>query len=91
MTRRLAVPFAGKHVETAHVSSWLRLTTAGAVLFGPARMALIRAARTGDRSRLHRMERAWATATSRALGLRVSAEGLDNVDPAEQYPRRTAT
>ena len=85
MTRRLAVPFAGKRVEAANAASWLRLTTAGAVLFGPARMALIRAARTGDRSRLHRMERTWARAASRALGLRVSTNGLDNVDPAEQY------
>ena len=85
MTRRLAVPFAGQRVEAADASSWLRLTTAGAVLFGPARMALIMAARTDDRGRLHRMERAWASATSKALGLRVSAVGFDNVDPAEQY------
>ncbi len=82
---RLAVPFAGKRVEAVDTSSWLRLTTAGAVLFGPARMALIKAARSGDRGRLHRMERTWAMAASRALGLHVSARGLDNVDPAEQY------
>ncbi len=82
---RLAVPFAGKRVEATDASSWLRLTAAGAVLFGPARMALIKAARTGDRSRLHRMERAFAIATSKALGMRVSVEGLDNVDPTGQY------
>ena len=85
MTRRLAVPFAGKRVEAGDAFTWLRLTIAGAALFGPARTALIRAGRKGDRRRLHRLERQWAMAASSALGLGVALRGLDQVDPSQQY------
>lgn len=85
MIRGLAVPFAGKRVEAGDALTWLRLTTAGAALFGPARIALIRAGRTGDRRRLHKLERQWAMAASTALGLRVALRGLDHVDPSRQY------
>ncbi len=85
MARSLAVPFAGERVTAAGPLTWLRLTAAGAVLFGPARAALIRAGRSGNRRRLHTLERAWAGAASRALGIHIDTIGFELVDPSERY------
>lgn len=85
MARALAVPFAGARVTAADPLAWLRLTAAGAVLFGPARVALLRAARNGDRRRLHAIERWWAGAATRALDVRIEAAGLEHVDPTQRY------
>ena len=85
MARTLAVPFAGERVTAAGPFTWLRLTAAGAVLFGPARAALISAGRSGNRERLHALERAWAYAASRALGIHIDVLGLELVDPSERY------
>jgi len=85
MSRSLAVPFAGERVSTGDVATWLRLTFAGALLFGPARPVVIQAARSGRRQRLHGLERAWARAASAALGMQLDVHGLDRVDPGERY------
>jgi len=85
MARTFAIPFAGERATTDDPISWLRLTAAGAILFGPARAALIRAGRKGNRRRLHRLERTWASAATKALGIRINARGLDLVDPSERY------
>jgi len=85
MTRALAVPFAGTRVTAADPLTWLRLTGAGAVLFGPGRAALLSAARNGNRRRLHAMERRWASAARRALDIRIDKAGFEHVDPTRQY------
>lgn len=85
MARTFAIPFGGERATTDDPIAWLRLTAAGAILFGPARTALIRAGRKGNRRRLHQLERTWASAATRALGIRINARGLDLVDPSEHY------
>jgi 1-acyl-sn-glycerol-3-phosphate acyltransferase len=85
MARQLAVPFAGKRVVAGNAVTWLRLTAAGAVLFGPARASLIRAGNSGDRRRLHTRERAWARSATSALGMRIEQHGLHHIDESERY------
>ncbi len=63
---------------------WLRLLTAEALLFGPARWLLLAAARRAGRPP-HRLERVWTAAASRALDLRIEMRGLEHVDPEERY------
>jgi len=55
------------------------------VLFGPLLWAVIAVGKLGWRSTLHRFERLWSAATMRALGVRVTIEGLENIDPNERY------
>ena len=81
---RLAVPFAGKRVEASDLRTWVRLTAAGSLLFGPARTVLIQAARRDSRY-VHGLERRWARATLAALGVDLSISGMQRVDPAERY------
>ncbi|GMQ84711.1 MAG: hypothetical protein BMS9Abin07_0275 [Acidimicrobiia bacterium] len=85
MARQFRIPFAGERVTTPDRRTWLRLTTSGAVLFGPGRAALIYAGRRGDRRLLHTIERGWARAASTALGMHIDIRGLDLVDPDERY------
>ena len=85
MARQLSVPFAGERVTTSTRRTWLRLTTSGAVLFGPGRAALIYAGRRGDRRLLHTVERRWARTATAALGMQIDIRGLELVDPGERY------
>ncbi len=60
-------------------------TLRGVSLFGPRYLELLRAARSGNRERLHDAERAWAKRAARVVDLTIETHGMHRIDPSEQY------
>ena len=60
-------------------------TLRGASLFGPQYIGLLRAARSGNRRRMHDTERAWSKRAVRAAELTIETHGMHRIDPSEQY------
>ncbi len=54
-------------------------------LLGSELAAVLAAASSGDRSRLHRAERIWALSVAAALDIDIEVLGRDKVDPTGQY------
>lgn len=64
---------------------WVRAMVHGTYLFGPAHRTLLRAARSGDRRRLHLAEGRWARAATSALDLTIEAAGVHHINAARSY------
>jgi 1-acyl-sn-glycerol-3-phosphate acyltransferase len=79
-------PAAAPRLAAARRSERLRVNLTGLVLLRGASAAVDLLARAGvSARRLHRVERAWARATARALRLHLDIEGLEHVDPEKTY------
>ncbi len=79
------IAFSRGTARVDDLPSWIRLSAAAAVLFGPLRWMILAAGRLGRRRLLHQLERMWAAVMIRALGIRVSVSGLDRIDPDQEY------
>jgi len=79
------LPLSRGTVSVEDVRTWIRLSLVGFVLFGPFRLAMVVAGRSGRRTLLHRLERLWSRAMMHALDVRLTVTGLEHVDPDEQY------
>ncbi len=75
----------GGKVSVATRRNQLSAMLSGAALFGPRYLKLLAAARSGDRTRLHRAEREWLARAGHAIGLTIETHDLHRVDPNEQY------
>ena len=64
---------------------WLRAWAAAFILLGPARLALRLAALLRSRTAYRATERRAARLAARLLGLRVTIDGLEHIDPDERY------
>jgi 1-acyl-sn-glycerol-3-phosphate acyltransferase len=82
-THPYALP--GGRASVRSRSDQLAATVRGASLFGPRYLALLRAARSGDRSRMHDAERDWTRRATLAADITVETHGLHRIDPHEQY------
>ena len=73
------------------LSALLRAWTAVIVLLGPGRLALrltsmlVDTRFIGGRGRCRGAERLWARSAARLIGLRIHVEGIEHIDPKEQY------
>jgi 1-acyl-sn-glycerol-3-phosphate acyltransferase len=81
--RHFALP--GRKVDVTSRRLWARAILHGTRLFGPSYRRLMRAAGSGDRSRLHAQERAWCAEAASAIDLTVDVSGLDRIDPTQRY------
>ncbi|MFV9672675.1 MAG: lysophospholipid acyltransferase family protein [Acidimicrobiia bacterium] len=82
---RYPIAFSRGNARVDDLRTWVGLTGASALLFGPLRWAILASGRLGRRHLLHRLERIWATVMTRALGIRVTVSGLDRVDADQEY------
>lgn len=85
MARIRQVPLPGGKAAVKTPAEWLRIVAAGAKLFGPSHRSLLAAGRSGNRERLHELERRWAADAARAARLEIDASGLDSIDTDERY------
>lgn len=81
--RHLPLPSGRAGVATP--TEWLRVALAGSLLLGPRYIALVAAARSGNRRLLHTLERSWARAAAKAVDLHVEVDGASRIDPDERY------
>lgn len=63
----------------------VRTIVRGVPLFGRHYVRLMRAARSGDRRRLHDAERDWVKRTVQAADLTIETHGMSWIDPSEMY------
>ena len=78
-------PLLGGKASVQSRKDQIRGAFRGVSLFGPRYLALLRAARSGDRRRMHEAEREWARHAARAADLTIEAHGVHRIDPTEQY------
>ncbi|MFQ5553954.1 MAG: lysophospholipid acyltransferase family protein [Acidimicrobiia bacterium] len=71
----------GRRMAVTTLREWPRTAGHAARHVGAASIAISRAGRSGDRSRLHRLERRWASRVVDALDIDLRLEGLDHIDP----------
>ena len=79
------IAFSRGNARVDDLSTWVGLTAASALLFGPLRWVILASGRLGRRHLLHRLERIWATVMIRKLGIHVTVSGLDRVDLDQEY------
>jgi len=79
------IPFSRGTVAVEDVRTRNRLSLVGLVLFGPLRLAMVVAGRSGRRRLLHRLERLWSRAVIDALDVRLTVTGIEHIDPDERY------
>jgi len=82
---RYSIAFSSGSARVGDLMSWVRLTSVSTILFGPLLWMILASGRLGRRRLLHRLERIWATAMTRALGIDVTTSGIDHVDPDREY------
>ncbi len=73
------------HLVAADPAHRRRIAVGSRLLIGGGSRLLAALGRTGPRQALHAAERLWARSTTRLLELDIDIDGLDHVDPDEQY------
>ncbi|MEN8233721.1 MAG: lysophospholipid acyltransferase family protein [Actinomycetota bacterium] len=82
---RYPVALSGGTARVHDVPAWMRLSSTALALLGPLRWMLIVTGRLGRRRLLHRLERIWAGAMLRSLGVRLEVLGLERIDSRRRY------
>ncbi len=80
-----SIPFSRGTARVEDRPTWIRLSLIGFVLFGPLRLAMILAGRSGRRGLLHRLERFWSSAVIDTLDVHLTVTGVEHIEPGEQY------
>ena len=81
----------GDYVAVGSIREWLKAWLAILILLGPARVVLRLASALsnrsfiGSRSIIRAVERWWSRLAARLLGLHIQFNGLEHIDPHEQY------